>query len=422
MSEQLVHLDPTKVQAGTNTRWGLKPEKVLSLSESIMETGGVLEPILVEVLSPPVNGFTHGLIAGAYRLAAVLKLNAEQGAGLSIPAVIRQPADATARLREQLAENVDRENLSPMDSAIAIKALMDAGVSRKEIREVFARPTGKKGTQVQPASNAWVNIVLAFLELPKTIQEKIHTGVIGVEAAYELGKVTPDKRLAVVQRAEAEYNRQQEIEAKDEEKYLASVSKLEKAQATEVEAVGKVDGAKAAVESAKELLKARNAELEVIRKEPYMTYDEKGKTEMKDRLKAAETNVKGAQKAVKDAENEVATLLKTASKAAETVKEQRARLEAARKAKPANKKPITKKDVQVAAAAEGENTGAQPLDSGEKTEAIKELTKMERWPLVQAIGKAVLECFKGITTPKELGEQLALITGERKAGPAKRTT
>jgi ParB/RepB/Spo0J family partition protein len=415
MSEQtVVQLDPSKVQTANTVRFSLKPHAVDSLAESILELGGVLEPVLVEELKPAVNGHTHRLIAGFHRHAAVEKLNREQSAGLTLPAIVRSPADEVSRLREQVSENVKRESMSPMDSAIAIKSLMDAGVSKKEIRALFARPGGKgKGLKVSPASNSWVNIIVSLLDLPKTIQEKIHTGVIGLEAAYELGKVSPDKRAAVIARAEAEYDRQQEVEQKDEEKYLASVAKLEKAQATEQEAVSQVDGARKAVVQAQELVKAKDEVLKGLLHEPYMSYDEKAKADYKERLKAAETDQKGAQKTLKDAQNEVAKLLKTAEKAAETAKEQRARLEAARKAKPANKKPIGVADVKKAAAAEGA-APVPPLNNSEKSDAVAELSQAKQYPKVAAIGKAILKCFNGGPTYKELVLLVAEVTGEYK--------
>jgi ParB family chromosome partitioning protein len=349
MTEQLLQLDPTKVQTDDNVRFNLKRNKVDSLSSAILEAGRVLEPVGVQPLDTPSNGFTHKLVYGFYRHAAVDKLNKEQAAGLTLPAILISPASETERLRLQLMENMDRENMSPMDSAVAIKKLMDSGVSRGEIRRIFARPAGKKGAEVQPASNAWVNIVLRFLELPKTIQEKIHTGVIGVEAAYELGKVPPEKRQAVIERAEAERQHQIDVEAKDEQVYLAAEKKLTEAQEKEKEAVKGVEVARSSVEVAQQLVEAKTLALRTIQKEPYLEYDEKQKQELNERLKAATTDLRGAEKALKDAKNAVVKNHDAAKKAADIAAEQRAKLEAARKAvktKKPNAKEIKKGDIQ----------------------------------------------------------------------------
>src|SRR5207249_5746573 len=55
---------------------------------------------------------------------SVEKLNKEQGAGLTVPAIVRPLADDTLRLKHQLTENMDRENQSPMDQAVAIDKLL----------------------------------------------------------------------------------------------------------------------------------------------------------------------------------------------------------------------------------------------------------------------------------------------------------
>lgn len=416
--EQITHLDPSKVLAEGNSRFGLKKARLDSLKESILELGGVQSPVGVEPLPAPVNGHTHKLVYGFYRHAAVEALNKENGAGLTLPAIVRKPADSAERLKHQLAENMERENQSPMDQAVAIKQLMDAGVPRLEIRRIFARPGGKKGAEIQPASNAWLNIVLRFLELPKTVQSMIHEGVIGVEAAYELGKVPPDKRAAVIERAKAEREKQLATEAKDEEKYLEAEKKLTTAQEQEKEAVSKVDETKAAIEAAEKLRVEKQTALEKIQGEPYMKYSDEQKAEMKERLKAAEADVKGADKLVKDTKNELAKLLQTATKAAETAKAQREKLEAARKAvkaQPKKKAEIGKADVKAAAAKEGVNTGATPLNMSEiRGVLLKDLGKLKEFPKVLQVADVFKRAIDGILTPKQAGLELAKLTGEAK--------
>ena len=419
MSEQLVHVTPDQVLAEGNVRWNLKPSRVDALATSILESGGVLTPIEIEPLVPVQNSFKYRLTSGFYRHAAVSKLNAEQNAGLTIPAMVRKTTDATERLKHQLAENMERENQSPMDQAIAISRLIEAGISRGEIRRIFARPGGQKGTTIQPASNAWVNITLRFLELSKSIQDKIHDGRVSMAAAYELGKVPPDKRAAVLERAEKERLHQVEVEEGDERKYIAAEQKLFEAQASEREAVAKLTGARTEVEVADKLVDEKTAVLKTIQKEPYLEYDEKGKSDLKERLKAAEADVKGATKISKDAKNDVAKLHAVAKKSAEVAEEQRAKLEAARKAvkaKPKRPKTVGPGDLKNAARAEGAIVGAKPLNLSEVKQALKDVIKLKtHWPKVAAIALAVIECCDSVTTPKELGIQLSYITGESKA-------
>src|SRR5271154_6125963 len=151
-SGELVRLDPAVILADSNTRFSLKPSRVESLAKSILERGEVLEPVEVEKIDASVNGHQYRLTTVFYRLAAVSQLNLT-GAGLTVPAIIRPIPTPQERLRRQLAENMERENQSPMDQAVAIESLLASGLTKMEVREIFSRPGGRKGNKIQPASN-----------------------------------------------------------------------------------------------------------------------------------------------------------------------------------------------------------------------------------------------------------------------------
>lgn len=417
--ETLVQLDPTKVLAEDNVRFGLKSIKVDNLGEDILEQGGVLQPVEVVALKPAVNGFTHRLTSGFYRHAAVLKLNAEQNAGLTLPAIVRETNEAE-RLRHQISENVKRESMSLMDEAVAMDKLIKSGSTPAEVRRIFSRPGGRKGIAIQPLSNAMLNIMLRFLELPKAIQDKIHDGRIGVAAAYEIGKVPPDKRAAVLARAEADRIAQIDREESDEKKYLAAESKLAKAQADEAEATGKVAEAKAAIEAAAARVKEKELELKKVQKEPYLELDKAGQKAMMERINAAIADVKAAEKLDKDAKNALAKILKVANAAAESAEKQKETLESARKAVKSNKKATNRtdaavgpQDVKKAAKAEGVDTGLVALSLSDIRESTKDVMKQTDYPKVATVAKLFKEMMDGKWTPKELAGELAFLTGER---------
>jgi ParB/RepB/Spo0J family partition protein len=73
---------------------------------------------------------------------------------------------------ENLGENIDREDLSPMDQANAIERLEAVGVKRKVIQERFKR------------SNAWITQTLKLLKAIPEVQDRVHTGEIPVNVAY----------------------------------------------------------------------------------------------------------------------------------------------------------------------------------------------------------------------------------------------
>lgn len=403
-SEQIVNLDPAKVLADDNSRFGLKPTAVSTLMESILEHGGVMEPVEVEPLEKNKEGFTHRLTYGFQRHAAVSRLNMEQNAGLTLPAIVRETEGGAARTRRQIAENNARETMSPMDKAVAIKKLLDSGVEKPEIRRIFASAGGRKGNTVAPMSNAMLNILLNLLDLPKSIQEKIHSGLVGVEAAYMLGKVPADKRTAVMERAEANRLAQIEAEEKDEEKFLNAEKRVEESVTKVAEAAKQADEAKAEIEQAE----ANLAEKVKARKAVKMAVAEKDGPADKDdveRMKAAEADEKAAHKLLKDAKNKLAKALETRSKAQETVEEVKAKLEESRKAakKKGSKATIGKQDVKKAAAEEGTKTGYVALNIGDIRQAIKDMSagKLDADDRVAAIAQVFKDCFDGKDTEKQ---------------------
>lgn len=103
-------------------------EGLASLTASILEHG-VLQPILVTEV---IDGYQ--LVAGERRLRAA------QAAGLErIPAVVRQLADRD-QLQLALVENLQREDLDPLETADAYRQLIDEfGFSQEEVASRVGR-------------------------------------------------------------------------------------------------------------------------------------------------------------------------------------------------------------------------------------------------------------------------------------------
>lgn len=413
-SEQVLQLDPAKVLADDNSRWGDRPKQttVDGLMESILEQGGVLQNVEVSELPKGhpgrKDGYTHRLNFGFNRHEAVSRLNKEQNAGLSLPAVVRELADGADRVRRQITENHERETMSPMDKAVAIKRLLDASVPKPEIRRIFRASGGRKGTTVQPMSNAMLNILLNLLDLPKTIQEKIHTGLVGVEGAYMLGKVSPDKRAAVLERAEADRLKQIDAEEKDEDRFLAAETRVSDAEA-KVEAVAQTEAkAREDVTEAEAIVKARTVALKDIKNGILAMEEPAGPAEV-EKVKAAEADLKAAKKIEKDAKNALAKVLGDKTKASEAVETVKAKLEASRKAAKKPKKPIGKTAVKVAAKALGvKATGNVPLGIADIRQTVKDLSagKYGADDRTAAVALAFKDCFDGRDTDKQTAERL----------------
>jgi len=112
---KLAHLPVELIQRGKyQPRRDMHPEALEELAESI-KAQGVMQPIVVR----SVGEGRYEIIAGERRWRAT------QLAGLDkIPAVIREVPDEAA-IAMALIENIQRENLNPIEEAVALKRLQD---------------------------------------------------------------------------------------------------------------------------------------------------------------------------------------------------------------------------------------------------------------------------------------------------------
>jgi len=155
------------------------------LAESIKERG-LLQPISVW---KDHNDDHYELIAGERRLRA------SKLAGLAeIDAIVKRDLDDEQKLGLSLIENIQREDLNAVDTALAYRQLMDAfGVSQADL----AKRVGK--------SRAAVSNTLRLLELDADIRQGIQSGAISEGHARALISI-PDssKRREFYQRIMAE--------------------------------------------------------------------------------------------------------------------------------------------------------------------------------------------------------------------------
>lgn len=429
VDEVVTQIPPSEILVDDNIRFGLKANRVDELAEQITAAGRIHTPLWVEPLNEAVNGSLYRLTAGNYRYAATLKLNKE-GAGLMLPCLIRPVADPLTRLKDQLSENMDRENLSPMDMAVAIKKLMDAGVPRLEIRKMFSRPGGRKGNKKAPASNSYINMMVSFLQFPKAIQTKIHAGPdgggIGVATAYELTKVNRDKWEVVLERAEADRISTLEREEKDEVKYLEGEKKKEEAEKKASEITEELGATKEKLKSlAVELDQANDRATSLYKQakaSPLNEEDAKLKAKAEADLKAAEEEVKAKEKEAMELKKAAEKLESKAATANKTAQERADSLRALRldKAKgPAKKTAPGPGDVKKAAAKEGAaQEGMVPLNATDMRTCIKEMALPGSFPLVAKIGEIIGRCFNSVITPDQCYNEIAwAVTKEKKDKP-----
>ncbi len=173
--EEVIKLDIDRILPGEDQpRKVFRDESLKELAESIKEKG-VIQPVIVK----RTGDGTFRLIAGERRWRAA------KIAGLKkIPAIIKDYASKDA-LEIALIENIQREDLDPVETALAFERLQkEYNLTQEEI----AKKVGK--------DRATVANYLRLLNLPDEIKRYIHEGKITFGHARALLSI-PDVKMQV---------------------------------------------------------------------------------------------------------------------------------------------------------------------------------------------------------------------------------
>ncbi|MDE6141730.1 MAG: ParB/RepB/Spo0J family partition protein [Bacilli bacterium] len=135
------------------------------LADSIKEHG-ILEPIIVK---KAIKGYD--LVAGERRTKAARLAGLER-----IPAIVKDFSDEEM-MEIALLENIQREDLSAIEEAQAIKSIMD---KLNMTQDMVAKRFGK--------SRSYVTNLLGLLNLPQTVQADVVNGSISMSHARVLSK------------------------------------------------------------------------------------------------------------------------------------------------------------------------------------------------------------------------------------------
>lgn len=153
--EELCELPVDLIQPGKyQPRMNMRQESLQDLADSI-KAQGLVQPIVVR----PVGERRYEIIAGERRWRAA------QMAGLrEIPAVIRDVPDRAA-IAMALIENIQRENLNPLEEAQALQRLItEFEMTHQQASEAVGR------------SRAAVTNLLRLLELSVDVKEMVERG------------------------------------------------------------------------------------------------------------------------------------------------------------------------------------------------------------------------------------------------------
>jgi ParB family chromosome partitioning protein len=156
-------------------RLRMNDEALASLAESIRQHG-VIQPILV---TETIDGYQ--LVAGERRVRAARLVGLER-----IPAIVRQLADRQ-QLELALVENLQREDLDPIEAARAYRQLIDE----------FAFSQDDLASRVGRARSTVAN-TLRLLELHQAVQDAVADGVLTEGHARALGGLPTEGQARVL--------------------------------------------------------------------------------------------------------------------------------------------------------------------------------------------------------------------------------
>ena len=177
-TEAMRTLNVAQMQPGKYQPRSYMDDAALQTLADSIKSQGIMQPILVRQINSESGVDKFEIIAGERRWRA------SQLAGLTeVPVLVRDIADESA-LAMALIENIQRENLNPLEEALGIKRLIDE----------FAM-THEKAAEAVGRSRAAVSNLLRLLSLSSAVQDllmqnKLDMGharaLIGLDAVQQI--------------------------------------------------------------------------------------------------------------------------------------------------------------------------------------------------------------------------------------------
>ena len=171
-------LRPGKYQPRTHMDEGSLAELAASIKSQ-----GVMQPILARTVDPTPGAERYEIVAGERRWRA------SQLAGLAeVPVLIRNIPDEQA-LEMALIENIQRENLNPLEEAQGLQRLIDEfGLTHQQAADAVGRS--------RPAASN----LLRLLQLTAAVQDLLMTGKLDMGHARALLPLSGAQQVAIAQR------------------------------------------------------------------------------------------------------------------------------------------------------------------------------------------------------------------------------
>lgn len=169
----VIEIDPADIEADPlQPRQMFDDAKIEELASSLREHG-VIQPLIVRKI-----GNVYRLVAGERRLRAAMKAGIK-----AVPAVVREMDDREA-VEVSLVENLQREELGPLEQAAAFQRLADEfGLTQEEI----AARVGK--------SRPEITNTLRLLKLEPEVKRLLNEGKLTGGHGRALVSLDPEKQV-----------------------------------------------------------------------------------------------------------------------------------------------------------------------------------------------------------------------------------
>ena len=163
---RMAEIEPNRSQPRKN----FSEESIAALADSIQQYG-ILQPILVR----PIGG-SYQIVAGERRWRAARMLGLDE-----VPVIIKELSDLET-MQIALIENLQRENLNPIEEAMGYRELMEQyGMTQESVSKTVGR------------SRSTVANSLRLLQLDEEIQAYIESGELSSGHAKALLSISNDE-------------------------------------------------------------------------------------------------------------------------------------------------------------------------------------------------------------------------------------
>ncbi len=175
-NEEVLDLEISKIKSNPEQpRVNFDSKAMKQLADSILQHG-VIQPVIVK---PSKDGYI--LVAGERRVRA-----SSLAGKTTVPAIVREYNEIY--LTElSILENLQREDLSPIEEAIAYeRAIKNLGLTQAELAERIGK------------SRSYITNVLGLLNLPVSVMKDVDGGLISMGHAKVLSKLEDTELIAKI--------------------------------------------------------------------------------------------------------------------------------------------------------------------------------------------------------------------------------